>query len=249
MASVNVLLVEDNEADRYLIRHKLATSDLYRVTEAPTLARGIENLDNDDIDVVLLDLGLPDARGTEGIIRLQNHPIQPPVIVLTGDEEYGTTISTLREGAHDYITKSDLSNDAVLDAISSTLRRAALFDSIANAARERRGKDTPSAGRLPPVRMRDPRRFARLVIAYMNALDRRIDAILYNNDEDDTAAIDAIAGQLVDLNADGGDIVEIHLGALQQAPSQSAPQRARALARSSRSLLVDVMQTVLCEYR
>ena len=245
MPGVNVLLVEDNEADRILIREFLSDRPEFSIIETPTLEDARSGLSNDPIDVVLLDLGLPDAMGIEGLRKILKCPAPPPIIVLTGSEEYETTIDTLRGGAHDYLTKAEIGRNTVATAIDFTLERRRLEADIDEALA---ATEAP-AGDRTPLQTREARHFARLMIQYMDILDRRIDALLYGTDPLDRADVNAIAEQLARLRASAADAVEIHHLALKQAPSRSAPQRARALTRASRSLLIDVLRLLLDKYR
>ena len=66
-----ILLVEDNPGDARLIREMLAEAEVqdFTVEWVTRLADGLERLDQDQIDLVLLDLGLPDSRGLDTFIR------------------------------------------------------------------------------------------------------------------------------------------------------------------------------------
>lgn len=242
---MNVLLIEDSEADRVLIREYLSDRPEFSIIETPTLADARTGLSEDAIDVVLLDLGLPDAVGTEGLRKILKCPAPPPVIVLTGTEEYETTIETLRGGAHDYLTKSEIGRDTVAMAIDFSLERRRLEAEITDAL----ASDAPSEGDHQPLQMRAARDFARLMIQYMDILDRRIDARLYGIDPMDRADVNTIADQLARLRASSANALEVHHIALKQAPSRSAPQRARALTQASRSLLIDILKLLLDKYR
>ena len=69
--AINVLLIEDNPGDARLIREMLTESRgaLFDLECADCLSTGLERLAVVDIDVVLLDLGLPDSRGLDTFVR------------------------------------------------------------------------------------------------------------------------------------------------------------------------------------
>jgi len=103
-----VLIVDDEPAIRRLLRTSLAAQG-YRTMEAATgaeafavLAAGHEG--RDPVDVVLLDLGLPDIDGME-IIRLLRAVSAVPIVVLTSREDERTKVAALDSGADDYVTK------------------------------------------------------------------------------------------------------------------------------------------------
>ena len=98
-----VLLVDDEPAIRRLLRTSLAAQG-YRTLEAATGAEALALAGAGGIDVVLLDLGLPDLDGIEVLKRMRAaSPV--PVIVLTSREDERTKVAALDLGADDYITK------------------------------------------------------------------------------------------------------------------------------------------------
>jgi serine phosphatase RsbU (regulator of sigma subunit) len=110
---LHVLLVEDDEADAYLVRELLdeAKADI-DLAVATSLAEARERIGG--VDCVLLDLGLPDAQGLDGLRRLLM--IAPAVCVLTGigDDHLGS--AAVAQGAQDYLIKGQV--DGVLLARS-----------------------------------------------------------------------------------------------------------------------------------
>lgn len=100
-----VVMVEDNADMRELVR--LVTGPGWDVTAAPSAALGLAAIESGDPDVVLLDLGLPDASGTDVLQALQANERTSwiPVVVLSGDHAPASVISALLSGAQDFITK------------------------------------------------------------------------------------------------------------------------------------------------
>src|SRR4051794_27569561 len=87
---IHVLLVEDNPGDVRLLQESLrevGEHDLQLFAEG-RLATALDRLKQGDVDVVLLDLTLPDARGIETFTRMHVHAPNVPIVVLTGlDDE------------------------------------------------------------------------------------------------------------------------------------------------------------------
>ncbi len=112
---LRVLLVEDDDQDAYLVRELLdearAAIDLVVAT---TLSEGLAEVGR--ADCVLLDLGLPDAQGLDGLRRLLGAANRAAICVLTGlgDEHLG--VAAVGEGAQDYLIKGQV--DGVLLARS-----------------------------------------------------------------------------------------------------------------------------------
>jgi signal transduction histidine kinase len=105
--ALTVLLIEDNPGDVRLIREMLADarSGRFRLEAAEQLTPGLERLAQGGVDVVLLDLSLPECQGIETLARVHTHSPGAPIVVLTGmdDEELGHR--AVQSGAQDYLIK------------------------------------------------------------------------------------------------------------------------------------------------
>jgi len=105
---INVLLIEDNAVDAALVEGMLKHDEngIFALKRVATLEEGMRSLSlGFGNQVILLDLGLPDASGLQTLRRIMPHAQDASVVVITGrqDEELG--IAALREGAHDYLIK------------------------------------------------------------------------------------------------------------------------------------------------
>ena len=133
--SIKILLVEDNPGDARLIQEMLrgVPSPQIEWRHAGRLDRAIERLAEEDVDLVLLDLGLPDGHGLDTFISLQSACPHVPVIVLTGmaDEQVGA--DAIGHGAQDYLVKGQVQTDLLL----RTVRYAISRHRIAEELRER----------------------------------------------------------------------------------------------------------------
>ena len=105
--ATRILLVEDNPGDARLIREMLAEAEgaSFEIDWAPQLAAGLEKLGRGEIDLVLLDLGLPDSRGLDTFVKAYAQAPQIPFVVLTGLDDQTLALSAVREGAQDYLVK------------------------------------------------------------------------------------------------------------------------------------------------
>ncbi len=119
-----VLLVEDNAADADLVRDALAEgSSGFAVHGVESLRDAFAYLASREADVVLLDLGLPDAAGMEGVDRLRAELPELPIVVLTGHS--GAAFEAVRSGAQDYVIKDDLEPRGLQRAIDYAIERNA----------------------------------------------------------------------------------------------------------------------------
>ena len=120
-----VLVVEDDAASAELCAEVLG--DDARVHRSGTLAAALAAAEHDRPDCFVLDLGLPDATGLEGVRAIAASYPDVPVVVLTGNRDEGLVEQAMREGADDYVHK---------DALLEQLARAAGF-AVSRARRRR----------------------------------------------------------------------------------------------------------------
>jgi len=99
----HILLIDDEAALTGVLRPVLTAAG-HAVTVAATAAEGITGVDELDPDVILLDLGLPDADG-KTVIRALRIKRDTPIIVISARHQEGEKIAALDEGADDYVDK------------------------------------------------------------------------------------------------------------------------------------------------
>lgn len=101
-----ILLVEDNPGDAVIFREKLNASDLdYELVHAKRLAEGLERIADDQFDILLVDLSLPDAKGIEAVEKVRAAAPNRPLIVLTGLDDATVAAEAKKKGAVDYLVK------------------------------------------------------------------------------------------------------------------------------------------------
>lgn len=105
---LNLLLVEDNPGDAALVKLELASSlrPIFHVTHVETLAAAGAFLSTGSVDVILLDLSLPDSAGMETVARMQAMAPCVAIVVLTGLDDPDFADRVLEAGAQDYLTKT-----------------------------------------------------------------------------------------------------------------------------------------------
>ena len=130
---IKVLLIEDNDADIYLITNMLnPTKKIYfQIINCKTLNDGIRQLNNDDFNVILLDLGLPDSQGIDTFIKLYEQEKKIPIIILTGLEDEENAIHAIQNGAQDYLIKGQ-SNDFMTRSIQYSIERKNTEEKLKN---------------------------------------------------------------------------------------------------------------------
>lgn len=103
MESRAILVIEDEAPIRRFLRATLGVHD-YRLCEADTAQAGLIQAATQRIDLVLLDLGLPDLDGIEVTKRLRRWS-EVPIIVLSARGQERDKVAALDAGADDYVTK------------------------------------------------------------------------------------------------------------------------------------------------
>jgi signal transduction histidine kinase len=123
---VHALLVEDSEGFAYFIRDVLMRKNVgrFELKEATTLADGLAALLSDSVDVILLDLGLPDSTRIETFKRVHAASPETPVIILTVLNDDDVALEAMRTGAQDYLIKDQITENLLLRSIRYALERA-----------------------------------------------------------------------------------------------------------------------------
>jgi DNA-binding NtrC family response regulator len=120
----SVLVIDDEEIIRDALTI-LLTADGYAVTTAETGAEGLERLDEQPVDAVLLDLMLPDRNGMEVLEDIRKHDEDLPVVMITAYGTIDSAITAVKQGAFYYFTKP-FKNDEVLVVLRNAIERRRL---------------------------------------------------------------------------------------------------------------------------
>lgn len=115
---IRILVVDDDNLLRKLVTEQLSRSD-FDATPAASAHEALDVLRDSDIDVVLLDIMMPDMTGLEALREIRKLEDPPEVVMLTADTSLSTGIEAMRHGAYDYLTKP-----ATLDEMEAVLRKA-----------------------------------------------------------------------------------------------------------------------------
>lgn len=131
-----VLLIEDNPGDVRLIREMLheAEGAAFEMETADRIARGLERLARGGIDVILLDLHLPDSRGFPTLKNVQAGAPDIPILVLTGLEDEDLAVNAVREGAQDYLVKGQIDTALLVRCLRYALERHRLRSALRMAS-------------------------------------------------------------------------------------------------------------------
>ena len=125
---IKVLLIEDNLGDYEIILRMLEKSENteFELIHSSRLSSGVEILEDNSFDAILLDLGLPDSDGLESFnVILKKHP-EIPTIILTGLANEETGIHAIKYGAQDYLVKGEFNGKLLIRAIQYAIERKKL---------------------------------------------------------------------------------------------------------------------------
>src|SRR5262245_51156004 len=103
--SRKILIVDDEAELRQALAEQLALYDEFEIIQAETAARALNASKTEHLDLVIMDVGLPDMDGREAVKLMRKNGFKAPVIVLTGHDSDSDTILGLEAGANDYVTK------------------------------------------------------------------------------------------------------------------------------------------------
>ena len=121
---IRIILVEDNPGDAIIIQEMLKEIydnqfDLHRFQRVD---EGLKHL-NEDFDIMLLDLNLPDSQGIETFNTMNNHAPELPIIILTGLIDEELAINIVSEGALDYLVKGQIDKQLLSRSIKYSIER------------------------------------------------------------------------------------------------------------------------------
>lgn len=105
MAARTILLVDDDDDLRETLMEQLALHDEFSIIEEGAAASGMAAARAQPIDLLIMDVGLPDMDGREAVKLLRRSGFTAPIIMLTGHDTDSDTIFGLEAGANDYVTK------------------------------------------------------------------------------------------------------------------------------------------------
>jgi two-component system, sensor histidine kinase and response regulator len=122
---IRILLIEDNPSDARLMQETLLESgdDGFELEAADNLAAGLERVSAGGIDVMLLDLSLPDSFGQETFARARAQSLGVAIIILTGSKDDSLALKLVQSGAQDYVAKIDVTSNNLKRAIVYAVER------------------------------------------------------------------------------------------------------------------------------
>lgn len=260
---VRVLLVEDNDGDAFLVEHALRGSvePAFHLQRAQDLDEARALLLSDAIDVVLLDLGLPDSSGPPTLMALRDASATAAMVVLTGADDDALARACIELGAQDYVGKNEMTAHHLRRVIGYALSRIREIQTREAQMRELRrnlaelraisnaGVTTGVTARLAglgPLAEREPEAFAVLAREYGVVIET------FSTEEPDGRVrrlVSRTATRIGNLGGGPRDVVDVHLAALEGLRATHNFARVEAFTVMGRQVLVETMGNLVDYYR
>jgi signal transduction histidine kinase/FixJ family two-component response regulator len=126
---IHLLLIEDDPDDVLILKEDLAevSTPPFHITCAGRLDTGLACLAEGGMEVVLLDLNLPDSRGLDTLTTLLRHTPSVPVVVLSGLADEALALMAVQQGAQDYLVKGRAGGQALARIVHYAIERHRLY--------------------------------------------------------------------------------------------------------------------------
>jgi DNA-binding response OmpR family regulator len=105
MTTRTILLVDDDDDLRQILVEQLSLYEEFSILQESNATRAMQTAKTAQVDLMIMDVGLPDMDGREAVKLLRKGGFKSPVIMLTGHDTDSDTILGLEAGANDYVTK------------------------------------------------------------------------------------------------------------------------------------------------
>ncbi len=122
---IKLLIIESDSADTQFIRESLMGDQRlsFHIFHAENLEAGLELIGKEPIDIVLLDLFLPDNHGLGTVVKLQTYAPSTPFVILTSLDDETIAVEAVRRGAQDYLIKGQVNSKMLSRIIRYALER------------------------------------------------------------------------------------------------------------------------------
>lgn len=261
-----VLLVEDDPDDIEKLEKLLTNAKSpsfsrgFELLCAETLEEGRQYLTQGGIDVVLLDLMLPDSRGMETLRQMQQTAPNVPIIVQSVLEDERVAVRVLELGAYGYLPKAKLDTNLLVYAIRAALERRYQIAELKQHQQQQELEEleqlisgemnsTPKSANLEPLHKRMPDVFEELMQRYDDLMEWALEERAYKVNHQLSMHLTNFAEQLGLLQASPRDLIELHTKTLKQKNQAANRRKAQAYTTEGRFLLLEVMGNLTAYYR
>ena len=127
-----LLLIEDNAGDARIFREMFNEQGSHRtdLRHVESMRDAEKHLATNTVDIILLDMGLPDVQGLEAVRRAHEAAPRIPLVVLTGLDDESIALKALKEGAQDYLLKSQIEARGLMRALRYAFERKIMEEAL-----------------------------------------------------------------------------------------------------------------------
>lgn len=124
----NILIVEDHELTRFGLKTTFENVDFVEnIYEADSAETAIQTFNNNKIDIIIMDLGLPNMNGIEATKQIRSSNKDVKIIILTSHNDEKEVLNSLKAGANAYCSK-EINPQRLVEVVNSVADGAAWFD-------------------------------------------------------------------------------------------------------------------------
>lgn len=261
---ITILFIEDDLGDVELVKEALNRKDReysFEICSFTRLREGLGAISRMDIDIILLDLSLPETQGLQTFEKVRENAPHIPIVVLTALNDEKVAIQTLHLGAQDYLLKDEIQGGSLIRTLRYALERYRLLRKLEDEYQQKL--------------QRKEKEFARAIAYYQSYLgvDKNkttvdlADDVLTNIIPDyyrvlmqyiqsvrlrealPSDEVKDIVRRLVKLKAGARDVVRIHLTALKQLIQRMNSVKEQEFSSDARLLLIEVLGDLVDLYR
>lgn len=259
---IRILLIEDYQGDARLIQEMLkeVNKNRFELFHTQSLTHGLKVLTEQEIDILLLDLILPDSKGLETLYKITYTISHIPIIVMTGIEDEDVGLKAIHEGAQDYLVKGQVNSNLLLKTINYALERNRLMMKLKQTYQQEIEEKQRIAehyqaiiqsSERPDIDAQyslDQKMLQQLTQKYRNIVIQYVRAVRIREDRP-SERIRNFAILAAKLKVRAKDIVQIHIKVLEEFANLTLPSEEREFSNDARLVLVELMGSLLDLYR
>lgn len=269
----NVLLIDNDQSHSKLIQALLCATEpgslaegfSFQVTAVETLKAGLEQLEKNHFNVILLDLILPDSQGLDTLDQTLKHSPHTPIIVQIGNQEESLVVQALQLGAYGFLPKQNLDSNLLVYGIRLAIERYLLTTKMEKAKQQQEqdlefewleqfvetGKTSITSRLYGTVSLQDscPEIFRDHVENYGRLMDLALEEQAYKVKHNISNQLRAQAEKLGLLKAGPRDVVDIHTTALKEKTRMVNLAKAQAYVTEGRLMVLEMMGHLTSYYR
>jgi two-component system, cell cycle response regulator len=128
--SIKLLLIEDNPGDARLVQEELSGEMSFDITTVGSFSEAVIKITDTAVDIILLDLSLPDSNGIDTFLKLNEHTKNIPIVILSGTKDENLAFKAVSQGAQDYLVKGEIDTRLLIRVIHYAIERHKVYKEL-----------------------------------------------------------------------------------------------------------------------